>query len=113
MTEKPSRLVQFWSKAADELGFQIVAPFEVTLGRGAKLQVPLLVLHFGAKHGMLVVPSYETVKDVANELVEAGYGFSVLSEPESHDDYVREEYIEVLRDWGWSGEPSGMPLWLC
>ena len=38
-----------------------------------------------------------------SELLEQGFGFSVMDDPLPGHGYDREDMIEVLRDWGWVG----------
>ena len=61
---------------------------------------------------MLVVADYDNLEGCADELVEAGYGFSVMDEPGNDEDYDREAFVGVLADWGWSGDVSASPKWL-
>ena len=107
-----SKLLQFWQKAASDLGLQITAPFSLILGSGNSLEVILLVHQFGAAKGMLVFTSYDAVAPYINEIVDAGYGFSVLDDPKEDEDYDKEDFIELLADWGWSGETEAQPDWL-
>jgi hypothetical protein len=107
-----SRLVALWEEAASDLGLEIVTPFELTLASGARILVPVLVHHFGALKGMLVLSDYSLIRSVIEEITQAGYGFSVLSEPNEARVYVRVDYIKLLMDWGWAGPESSKPLWL-
>jgi hypothetical protein len=63
---------------------------------------------------MLVLSNYSTIKDCRDKLVDLGYGFSVMTEPAPTGpiDYDRGVLVDVLRDWGWTGEPDKRPLWL-
>lgn len=108
----PSKLLQFWQKAASDLGLQITAPFCLLLASGHRLEAILLIHQFGAGKGMLIFTSYDEVSHYVNEIVDAGYGFSVLDEPREHEAYNKEEYIELLADWGWSGDNQLRPDWL-
>ena len=110
--QEQSRLIQMWKEAADDLGLEITVPFDLTLGSGVKLHIPLLLRHFGGEEGMLVLSDYNTVKSISDELVQAGYGFSVLDEPRSEEKYVRQDYIDILIDWGWFGDQTEKPDWL-
>ena len=107
-----SRLPAKWEKAASDLGLEIVSPFELVLASGTSIQVPVLLRRFGASKGMLLLSDFSLISDWTDEIDEAGYGFSVLSEPGITNAYVREDLIEVLRDWGWAGPPEDQPPWL-
>ena len=107
-----SRLPAEWREVANDLGLEIVSPYEVILPSGSRIRAPVLVRHFGGPKGMLVVADYsESLRTGwAEEAVQAGYGFSVLGEPS--DEYDRDVFIEVLSDWGWHGPESERPAWL-
>lgn len=107
-----AKLLQFWQKAASDLGLQITAPFSLSLASGHKLEATILIHQFGGIKGMLIFTSYEEVSPFVNEIVNAGYGFSILDEPGDNEDYNKEEYMELLADWGWGGDDEGRPIWL-
>lgn len=103
-------LIEEWEAARDDLGIEIVAPYVVDLGDGKKLFVPILIKHFGHKQGMLVVSDFQALKPYEHQLWAMGYGMSVLEEPT--DPYDREVMIELLSDWGWTGDPAQKPAWI-
>jgi len=109
-----SRLPAKWKKVANDLGLDVVAPFELILASGVRARVPVLIRHFGGPKGMLIVADYSDSLRTgwAEEAVQAGYGFSVMSEPEAGEEYERDVSIEVLADWGWHGPVSERPAWL-
>jgi hypothetical protein len=103
-------LIEEWEMVRDDLGIEIVAPYVVDLGDGKKLSVPILVKHFGHKQGMLVVSDFQDLKPYENQVWAMGYGMSVLEEPT--EPYDREVMIELLSDWGWTGDPARKPAWV-
>jgi hypothetical protein len=100
-----------WIKAAEILGFEVIAPYSATLASGTKVIASALVKGFGAPNGMLLVTDYSQVRSHLAALEESGYGFSVLEEPESTDPFDVEEFAEILRDWGWAGRKEDQPIW--
>jgi hypothetical protein len=112
MLTNESRLLASWKHAANDLGIEVSGPYDVVLPTGARFQVPVLVRNFGGSKGMLVLSDYAIVKDWSDEVVQAGYGYSIMSEPEAGEEYARDVFIEVLADWGWRGPMSGKPVWL-
>ena len=58
---------------------------------------------------MLVITDYSKVAAASAEIIEAGYGYSTLSE--TYEKYQSEEFIEMLRDWGWCGPEEDRPVW--
>jgi hypothetical protein len=110
-----SKLAEKWSHIADALGLRIVAPFTLTLPSGARVEADVLLQEFGAPKGMLLVTEAEKVPKDIDAIFSAGYGCSVLSEPISPAVLSREDLestVDVLRDWGWAGEPDKTPAWL-
>lgn len=105
------KLLYFWQKAATDLDLQIVVPFKFTLATGNHLEPILLVKQFGATNGMLIFGGYDQIASNIDELHSAGYGFCVLEEPLVNEEYNREDFVEMLKDWGWSGNEE-RPNWL-
>lgn len=114
MDDEPtiSALAQKWLNAAKILNLAAIAPFSVHLPTGACVDVDILLRNFGAPNGMLLVTDDEKVWEHRDAIVDAGFGFSVLSEPESGSAFVLEDLLDVLRDWGWTGRKEDEPAWL-
>ena len=110
--EMLSRLLHIWEVAAKNLGLEIIAPCLLTLPSGENVNAAVLVKNFGAPNGMLIVQSYDEVERCLDELAGAGYGFSVLDEYREDEQYSRQDFIEVLKDWGWNGDERSKPRWL-
>lgn len=105
-------LEDVWQAAAVDLALEVATPYEVVLPSGARVAARVLVKKFGGDHGMLLVRNYSDVSSVISELIEEGYGFSVMDDPLPGDEYGRQTTIEVLRDWGWTGSQDDTPAWL-
>ena len=114
MSTSEPRLAAKWRRVAHDLGLDVVTPFELALASGARARVPVLIHGFGGPRGMLIVDEYREslANGWAEEVVQAGYGFSVMSDPGSAEEYDRAVTIEVLADWGWYGPESEKPGWL-
>lgn len=67
---------------------------------------------FGAAKGMIIAHNLDDTGATGKELVEEGYGYCIFREPKHLEEYNRRITIEVLQDWGWSGEESAKPSWL-
>ena len=109
----PNRLIQMWQVAAKDLCLEIITPFMLVLSSGTQIRAELLLKYFGAQNGMLVINKYSQISSFVDEIVNEGYGFSVLDEPSENEQYSRAAFIEMLSDWGWSGDKSKEPNWLC
>ncbi|HMB74871.1 MAG TPA: hypothetical protein VKN76_00615 [Kiloniellaceae bacterium] len=105
-------LLENWQAISKQLGFEIEAPYALTLKDGSTLSVPFLVKGFGGPKGTIVVTDFGLVRACANQLVARGYGVSTLSEPEIEASYSVEGCIRVLSDWGWCGDPELAPDWI-
>jgi len=66
----------------------------------------------GAANGMLIFEKYEDFCELAERLLDAGYGFSVLDEPGQQEEFDLQSFEEMFADWGWSGERHRKPSWM-
>ena len=108
-----SRLLQHWRAASADLGLRLKEAFVVDLGPNGILEADLLVEDFGAPKGMLVFSDFRAVTTASGRILDQlGYGYSVMGEPRPEEDYSRDEFVSVLSDWGWSGDPTKRPRWL-
>jgi len=104
-------LEQKWRRISKDLGIVIEAPFVVTLPEGRSIIAPVLVKNFGGRSGMIIVEDFSAVRDHTVALWDLGYGYSTLSPPSS-DEYDRDSIVDMLTDWGWSGDEANRPSWL-
>jgi len=100
-----------WRAASQDLGLRLEAPFRLALDSGETVVARPLVRDFGAANGMLIVANYSDLRPHVAALVAAGFGYSCLSEPSAGDEYDRELFVEMLKDWGWSGAEHLRPFW--
>ena len=107
-----NRLQEYLARAGNDLGIQVIAPFEITVGAGKRLLAEALLPQLGASKGMLVVRSYDDIQNISNEVTKLGYGYSVLDEPLPNEDYDLESYEEMFTDWGWASESKTRPDWM-
>ena len=101
-----------WDIAGQELGLELITPFEICISGGHKIHAEFLVKSFGARNGMLIITSYDVVQPYVKELNDLGYGFCVLERLEEGQTYDREEFVDMLNDWGWMGDPTRKPSWI-
>jgi len=104
MTKIGARALKEWRKAAGDLGFQLTAPYIATSRTGERFETEGLVHQFGGRIGTLI--SVDPEADVYPDVGE-GYGISYLS----CSKYDRADWIEILDDWGFWGDPSLAPFW--
>lgn len=77
----------------------IIAPFHLSVN-GEKYVIDALIEGYGARKGMLIVKNANTIKDVREDIVALGYGYSCF---DINANDVAESFQEVLDDWGKSG----------
>ena len=99
------------SKACTLLGLEIDIAFKAKLPSGHVISTVARISKLGAPKGMLIVTSFDDVREASDELTSAGYGYSVMSEPPSDESFDLDAYVDVFSDWGWSGEDTERPLW--
>lgn len=107
-----SRLRQQFRRASADLGIEIHEDFEVRLLSGDTFTAPILVSNFGGERGTLVIIDYGSIHHITSKIINTGYGYSTLDEPREDETYQRDAFIEMLSDWGWSGDRSNTPSWL-
>ena len=101
--------MEAWRKASHDLEIEVEMPYTLRLKSGAKIEADVLVKDFGHVNGMLV-SSRDIFSVLTDEIVSAGYGYSVLGSP-VYQTYDRDLFIEALNDWGWSRSADQRPSW--
>lgn len=108
MTKLQERLVG----ACDALGLGIDLDFVAPLPSGTRVAALARIANLGGTNGMLIVGSFDEVRGVTDELVAAGYGYSVLSEPNRGEELDLGSFVDMFSEWGWAGSESEQPTWL-
>ena len=107
-------LQEEWNLVANKFNLAITTDFELTL-QNIKLVIPVLLHHFGAQNGMLLVNDYRTISTHLTSIRQLGYGFSCLPLRSSFDisnEATAKNVITMLQDWGWSNTLLPAPAWL-
>ena len=95
-----------WKTAALDLGFVFTSLF-ILKHDGKAFTFFGHLPQFGAKAGMLVLTEYDSAQcEVAST---CGFGYSCISE--SDEPYERQDFIDLLNDWGWSVSDQAAPVW--
>ena len=102
---------ELW-RACAELGLRVDLGFCVSIPGIPEVVTIARVADLGAPNGMLVVRSYADIAAIKEVLLDAGYGFSVLDEPNPGEEFDLESFKSMFRDWGWSGDLAKKPTWL-
>ena len=109
MTKIEAKVVAAWQEAATELGFQFISPFTATAHTGKKFEALALVSQYGGRIGTLISVGGEPSADAMYPMGE-GYSESCLGRT-GYLKYNRAEWIEMLCDWGFWGDPTSAPSW--
>lgn len=107
-----NRLADWISQACDALGLNADIGFLLILSDGHKIPTVARIPGLGAANGMLVFCSYEQIRAYTDELLQMGYGYSILDEPLPNEKFDLASYRDMFTDWGWSGEEALKPEWM-
>ncbi len=108
-----NKLQENWLRVSKDLGIEVVPDFtlEFRSSNGVVVvKTDLLIRSFGMSQGMLVVKDYDLISAYVCDLIQLGYGFSILNESDNFND--KNLCVKFLRDWGWSGDKNLIPKWL-
>lgn len=105
-------LLRIWTTAAMDLGLEIKAPYVIAVAPNTVLIAEFLLKNFGGPKGILIFTDIDLVWQHKDELAKLPYGYSVLQVPNDDDVYEREEFIEMLSDWTWTGDSAMRPKWI-
>jgi hypothetical protein len=103
-TKSSTALAGAWLRAADDLGLEVMVPYQLEGG----FQFVALVRHFGSPKGMLILASWDEGYAAAAE--RSGFGYSCMDSP-FYETYDRQLFVDVLTDWTWMGDPATRPTW--
>jgi hypothetical protein len=102
-------MINEWQRIANMLSICIEYNVVLEIGK-YRINFPVLVKDFGHTNGMLLVESYDSIKNIKNELNEKGYGYSVMPF-DKRNLFDIETIKSVLCDWGWAGRKDEAPDW--
>jgi hypothetical protein len=94
-----TRLADWFVQAGAILGRPVEPNFMLLLSDGRKLNSVVRVLDVGAKNGMLVFEDYEFIRKDLAEFAALEYGFSIMDESSSDEEFDFESFKEVFADW--------------
>lgn len=99
-------------RACSALGLRAELGFRLVLPSGHAVVTVARIADLGAPNGMLLIRAYDEIRDHAQELKDAGYGYSVVDEPWPDEEFDLTGFQEMFRDWGWSGRLGAKPAWM-
>lgn len=102
-----------WLQVSEDLNLEMIPDFTLELRSSngvVVIKTELFVKSFGMLKGMLLITDYDVISAHVCDLIQMGYGFSILNENDDFSD--RGACVNLLKDWGWSGDESLRPDWL-
>ena len=106
------RLAEWLWRACGELGLRPELGFKLSIPGAPEITAVARIPELGAKHGMLVFKSNDEIRAISKQLLDAGYGYSVLDEPLPNEEFDLEVFKDIFAEWGWSGEAANKPAWM-
>ena len=98
-------------RACHDLGLTVVVPFLLNVRDGIQIEALALLPQLGYCNGMIIVDHYDDLQGAAEELPGKGYGYCVLGEPQSSEEFDLESFIGMFSDWGWNNTAQA-PRWM-
>lgn len=101
-----TRLQDWFVRVGTAHGFRVELDVAIPLASGRVVRAPVHLHGLGAPRGMLIATRWEDLQSSADELVAAGYGYSVMGEPAPGEDTMG-SFQDLIDDWGVTeGEPK-------
>ena len=115
-----SRMQEWLSRAATELGVRIEIGYAVRLSSGRSVTSEALFPHLGGKPRVILVSRWEDgfqsdgaeAAAVRDEIHNLGFATSTFGEPLPNEQFDVRGYAEMFQDWGWSGPSAMRPRWM-
>lgn len=107
-----TNIKECFARACKSLDLEVDPYHVVELEPGKSISSEVYIPNLGGPRGMLIFRSFQDMQGFDDELIEAGYGYSVMSEPTTEEEYSPQSLIEVFLDWGWSGDEGSKPAWM-
>jgi hypothetical protein len=106
------KFISWISEACVILKLEITIGHTVSLKNEVSIHATVFIPFLGGDKGMLIVNDYDDLEPYVSELVELGYGFSVMDEPRTDEEFKIESFIELFSEWGWHGDLAKKPVWI-
>ena len=107
-----TQLAQSLWRACADLGLRIELDFKLVLPNVPQLTAVARIWNLGSPNGMLIFTNYEEIRYRTKDILEAGYGYAILAEPATCEVFDLESFVDMFRDWGWSGDIGCKPTWM-
>ena len=104
--------VEWLSRGAKELGVLIKFNYSVMIDDERCAVAIAYFPDFGGKKGILIFTEYDEIKPFWRDIIEKGFGFSVLDEVHNLKRFNLDAFRSMLLDWGWSGKKEVKPSWI-
>lgn len=105
-------LVDWLQEGARRLSLRMEFGKPISLPHANQLVPIARLIDFGDVNGMLIFGNFAAIRDSVDELRRLGYGYSVLEASGEVYEWNEDDFLEMLRDWGWSSNEANKPVWL-
>ena len=105
------RQIDAWKDAASALKINLIEPMEITLPSGETVCAELIVEHFGAPKGTIILSTLPSAAGT-NFLLDSGYTWSLFESPDFGCEHSILDLKEILLDWNWCGPMECQPEWI-
>ena len=98
-----TKLSDWLVRACTLSGLKIDVGYVAMINEKSSISTVARIQGLGGEKGMLVFGRLDDVREHAGEVVEAGYGYTVLDEPTDDEVFDLVSYQDMFKDWGWRG----------
>lgn len=93
-------LVSYLNRGCKEFGLNLQVNHSVAFSNGVTINSPVMIVGSGLGKGILVFTETNSVWPFRQQIIDDGYGYSVLEDDLSyHFDPI--SFKEMIVDWGW------------
>lgn len=92
-------LVDHLQQACQALGLRADIGFVAKFDGVSELQTVAQITGPSCDSRMLIFRNYDDIRTICDQIVSAGYGYSVMDEPRSDEPFDLESWREVFQDW--------------
>lgn len=107
-----SKLAEWMSRAALELGLRVHIQPTVTLSDGRHVQMTAHFPDLGTPDGIYVAMWEQVDVESQRQLHQNGIPVSLIGEPTERDTFQLDDYVEMFREWGWTATEREPPAWI-
>jgi hypothetical protein len=93
-------LVSCLERACAAFGLEIERDYLLPVGNSIFVKSVASISDTNRKRVMLIFENYADVSPYIDQVLAAGFGFSILSQPNPNEPFDISVYLDMFRDWG-------------